>query len=127
MITELLFGKWLDDLNKRINRRVSVSIRELEIAKDKATESITTSNTIMLQSLNSVNEAKADLDTLYNKYNELLDQRKQEIDLQKLYVYLIPKLLDSSGITLPENFDITNYDDAQKLYKRFYNGDLSDY
>ena len=74
--------------------------------------------------MQSVKEAREQLDELNNQYRETLDEYKQTLELQKLYVYLIPKLINTSGIIIPENFDITKYEDAEKLYNRYYRGDL---
>ena len=56
-----------------------------------------------------------------------LENMRQYIELQKMYCYIIPRLINSSGIELPEDFDITDFSHAEKLYKRFRSGDLMGY
>lgn len=56
-----------------------------------------------------------------------VEQMQKMIELEKVYCYLIPRLINSSGIEIPEDFDITNFDHAKKLYDRYRTGDLMNY
>lgn len=127
MLLDILFEKQFARLTSSVYQRVSISLIELNQAVNKANESIGRANAISLQSLQSVNEAKEELDKVNKQYKETLDEYKKTLELQKLYVYLIPKLINTSGIVIPEDFDITKYEDAEKLYNRYYRGDLMEY
>lgn len=77
------------------------------------------------------NNAIIDNETLKKKYEQAisdhittLEQYQKEIELQKIYIYLIPKLIESSGLEIPEGFDITNYNDAKSLYTRYMNKEI---
>ena len=124
MLLDILFEKQLARLTSSVHQRVSISLIKLNQAINKANDSINQANITSLKSLQSVKEAEEQLNELNKKYTETLDEYAETLKLQKLYVYLIPKLINSSGIIIPEDFDITNYDDAEKLYNRYYNGDL---
>jgi len=58
---------------------------------------------------------------------KLLDEYQKTIALQKLHCYIIPRLIDSSGLEISDGFDINKYEDALQLYNRLRNGDLKDY
>lgn len=51
------------------------------------------------------------------KYIETVNKLEHEVELQKLYCYIISKLVDSCGLELDDDFDITDYSCAEKLYK----------
>ena len=57
---------------------------------------------------------------------ELLEHKKS-LELQKYHCYIISRITNSSGLDLPENFDITEYEQAKDLYNRLRNGDLKNY
>ena len=104
------------DVIIEVNRKRST---ELKQAIKDANESVKDNKLIMLKAVDAINETR-------NKYIELAEEYKKALELQKMYSYIIPKLINSAGIDIPENFDITNYDDAEKLYNRYRKGDLMD-
>lgn len=127
MLLDILFEKQLAKLTNNVHQRISSSLIELNQTVNKANETIGRANAISLQSLQSVKDAKEQLDELNKQYEETLDEYKKTLELQKIYIYLIPKLINTSGIVIPEDFDIAKYEDAKKLYNRYYKGDLMDY
>ena len=127
MLLDILFEKQLAKLTSNVRQRISSSLIELNQTVNKANETIGRANAISLQSLQSVKDAKEQLDELNRQYEETLDEYKKTLELQKIYIYLIPKLINTSGIVIPEDFDIAKYEDAKKLYNRYYKGDLMDY
>ena len=73
-------------------------------------------------------------ESIVAKYREEIESHEKDIEemhklieLQKIYCYLIPRLMTSSGLEIPEDFDITDFSHAEKLYKRFRTGDLMDF
>ena len=73
-------------------------------------------------------------ESIVAKYREEIESHEKDIEemhklieLQKIYCYLIPRLMTSSGLEIPEDFDITDFSHAEKLYKRFRSGDLMDF
>ena len=113
---------------KAIFRRLFKNeLKELEDKKD-----------LMDASIAEADKAIGEIKTTYSQFFNMqwkqmetheadLKQLHEAIELQKIYCYLIPKLINSSGIELPDGFDITNYEDASKLRSRFMNGDLRNY
>lgn len=101
------------DQSKRLNDQLTTSINHAKKVNDR------------LQ--NSVVEICDKYKTECDERKKLLEEMESMVKLEKIYCYLIPKLINSSGIDIPEDFDITNFEDAEKLYKRFRCGDLLEY
>lgn len=119
-------------MSKVIEERVFASQLQEEIDRAKA---------LSEQLTNELNNAKSankklieSSEYIIGKYKEEIEGHKKDIEemhklieLQKMYCYLIPRLMNSSGLEIPEDFDITDFSHAEKLYKRFRSGDLMDF
>ena len=83
------------------------------------------------QAVEKIRSSYDERDDIYFKqlqsHEKDLKTLQKTIELQKIYCYLIPRLINSSGIDLPDGFDISNYDDASELRKRFMDGDLKSF
>jgi hypothetical protein len=62
------------------------------------------------------------LELSYKEHRDTINEYKQQLELQKIYCYIITKLIGSSGLLLPENFDITDFAQAYSLYQKFKTG-----
>ena len=101
--------------------------KELEDKKDSMDATIAEAN----KTVSNMKSAYGNCLELYCKRLESheadLKKLQKQIELQKIYCYLIPRLLDSSGLELSDDFDITKYEDASKLLERFMTGDLKNF
>lgn len=115
-----------------IEERVFTSQLQEEIEKAKTLSEELTNE---LNNAKNVNrELMKSSESIIAKYREEIESHEKDIkemhkliELQKIYCYLIPRLMDSSGLEIPEDFDITDFSHAEKLYKRFRTGDLMDF
>ena len=119
-------------MNKVALDRVFASQLQEEIDRAKALSEELTNE------LNNAKNANKQLmessESIITKYREEIESHEKDIkemhkliELQKIYCYLIPRLMNSSGLEIPEDFDITDFSHAEKLYKRFRSGDLMDF
>ena len=67
-------------------------------------------------------DQKDKLDLAYRLHEETITEYKQQLELQKIYCYIVTKLINHTGLVVPENFDITDFPQAYSLYTKFKNG-----
>lgn len=115
-----------------IEERVFTSQLQEEIEKAKALSEELTNELNNAKNVNK--ELMKSSESIIAKYREEIESHEKDIEemhklieLQKIYCYLIPRLMTSSGLEIPEDFDITDFSHAEKLYKRFRTGDLMDF
>lgn len=122
-------------MNKVTEERVFASQLQAQLQEeiDKA-KALSEELTNELNNAKATNKKLMESSEIITKYKEEIEGHKKDIEemhklieLQKLYCYLIPRLMDSSGLEIPEDFDITDFSHAEKLYKRFRTGDLMDF
>lgn len=131
-------------MNKVTEERVFASESQVrsqtELLQTQLQEEIDKAKALSKELVDELNDAKMtnkklmESSEIITKYKEEIEGHKKDIEethklieLQKIYCYLIPRLMDSSGLEIPEDFDITDFSHAEKLYKRFRTGDLMDF
>lgn len=131
-------------MNKVTGERVFASELQVrsqtQVLQTQLQEEIDKAKALSEELTNELNNAKItnkklmESSEIITKYKEEIEGHKKDIEemhklieLQKIYCYLIPRLMDSSGLEIPEDFDITDFSHAEKLYKRFRTGDLMDF
>lgn len=67
-------------------------------------------------------DQKDKLNLAYRLHEETITEYKQQLELQKIYCYIVTKLINHTGLVVPENFDITDFTQAYSLYTKFKNG-----
>lgn len=131
-------------MNKVTGERVFASELQVrsqtQVLQTQLQEEIDKAKALSEELTNELNNAKItnkklmESSEIITKYKEEIEGHKKDIEemhklieLQKIYCYLIPRLMTSSGLEIPEDFDITDFSHAEKLYKRFRTGDLMDF
>lgn len=132
-------------MNKVTEERVFASELQVrsqtEILQTQLQKEIDKAKALSEELTNELNNAKTankklieSSESIVTKYREEIESHEKDIEemhklieLQKIYCYLIPRLMTSSGLEIPEDFDITDFSHAEKLYKRFRTGDLMDF
>lgn len=132
-------------MNKVTGERVFASESQVrsqtQVLQTQLQEEIDKAKALSEELTNELNNAKnvnkelmKSSESIVAKYREEIESHEKDIEemhklieLQKIYCYLIPRLMTSSGLEIPEDFDITDFSHAEKLYKRFRTGDLMDF
>lgn len=57
-------------------------------------------------------------------YTALQEDYMDQIEREKIYVYLIPRLIKTSEIKIQDDFNVSNIEDLRELQKRYMLGDL---
>ena len=112
---------------QRIFKKEIIELEELK-SKQKLLElAVANSQKILSEMQSAYDKCLSEHNDEVNDHKKDLEELRRSIELQKIYCYIIPRLLYGSGINLPNGFDISSYDDASNLRARLMNGDLKNY
>ena len=108
-----MIERTVDNKLAEISSDIEESSKNLELQKQKYDEAV-----------QEYSQLKEQHEKFITEHMNLLQEYEKNIELQKIYVYLIPKLIQSSGLDIPEDFDVSRYEDAKSLYTKYLTGEI---
>ena len=123
LVFEWFKSKLKRDLFKDEMESFTIKFHAIELLSNQMKDQIQKSE----DSIASINNGLRSINELSEAHKQDIAEMKKLVELQKVHCYLITRLINSSGIEIPEDFDVTNLEHAKKLYNRYRSGDLMNY